>query len=257
MNTRRTKQSAGFTLLELLVVAGISSVLIGILLPALSAGRHAAMALECKTKLRTVTMKFIEFADVSSDRRRGDSDRLGPRRFRLEDFQESVYKIDEFWTGAGGERAAMKGQEQPMMCPAGEGHLERRASIPCSSGAIGPQMNVSVAFNKRLETRTRLINNRPVRASAYPTDKILQYPDVPLLLDADGEQAFSKDIIPYYTAPPITDDKAVDIYESGLFWFPSFRHRGQSNVGFVGGYVLSSSHPGTEPWWKWDYQPDP
>lgn len=257
VNTRRSKQTAGFTLLELLVVMGISSVLIGILLPAMSAGRHAAMALECKTKLRTVAMKFIEFADVSGARGRGDSDRLGPRRFRLEDFQESIYQIDEFWAGVGGERAAMKGSEQPMMCPAGAGHLERRARIPCSSGAIGPQMNVSVAFNKRLETRTRFINNRPFRASAFPTDKILQHPDVPLLLDADGEQAFSKDINPYYTAPPITDDKETDIYENGLFWFPSSRHRGQSNVGFVGGYVLSSSHPGTEPWWKWDYQPDP
>jgi prepilin-type N-terminal cleavage/methylation domain-containing protein/prepilin-type processing-associated H-X9-DG protein len=256
VNTLRSKQT-GFTLLELLVVAGISSVLIGILLPALSASRHAAMALECKTKLRTVTMNFIEFADVSNNRGRGDSDRYGPRRFRLEDFQESIYQIDEFWAGTGGERVAMKGAEQSMMCPAGAGHLERRASIPCSSGAIGPQANVSVAFNKRLETRTRLINNRPIRATAYPTDKILQYPDVPLVLDADGGEAAGRDLLPYYTAPPIVNDKAIDIYEDGRYWFPAFRHRNQSNVGFVGGHVLSSSHPGTEPWWKWDYQPDP
>lgn len=256
MNRRQSKHQ-GFTLLELLVVVGISSVLIGILLPALSAGRHAAMALECKTKLRTVAMKFIQFADVSGARNRGDSDRLGPRRFRLEDFQESIYGIDEFWDGPAGERVAMKGPEQPLMCPAGAANLERRSDIPCSSGAIGPQVNVSIAFNKRLETRTRTIGGRPMRANAYPTDKILQYPDVPLLLDADGGQATARDVIPYYTAPPIVDDKSIDIYESGIFWFPSFRHRGQSNIGFVGGYVLSSNHPSTEPWWKWDYQPDP
>jgi len=248
---------SGFTLIELVVVIAIGALLMGILLPVLSAGRHAAMSLECKAKLRSVTVKFIDFADASGVGRRGNSDRLGSRRFRLEDFQESVYQIDEFWNGPGKDRISMNVSQQPMMCPAASGHLERRAEIPCSSGAIGPQKNVSVGFNKRLETRTRRINGRPMRASAYPTDKILENPDVPLLFDVDGAQAAERNILPYYSAPPILDDKATDIYEDGLFWFPSFRHRGQANIGFVGGYVLSSSHPRTEPWWKWDYQPDP
>jgi len=247
----------GFTLLELLVVVSIIALLLAILLPAMSAGRHAALDLEGRAKLRIITVGFIEFADLSGAGRRGDSDQLDPRRFRIEDFQESVYGISEFWEGVQAERMSLNRSEQPMMCPAGPPYLERRAGMPCSSAAIGPQKNVSVAFNKRLETRTRYVNGNPFPASAYLTDKILQYPDVPLVFDVDGEEAVNRGKQPYYSAPPILDDEVVDIYESGLSWFPSFRHRGRMNVGFVGGHVLSSSHPTTEPWWRWSYQPAP
>jgi len=250
-------QNIGFTLLELLVVVSLISLLLAILLPAMSAGRHAAFDLKCKAQLRIVTLEFRDFADESGVGRRGDSNQIGPNRFRIEDFQESIYGIDEFWRGVEAERAPLDGSEQPMMCPTASSRLERRRGMPCSSGAVGPQKNVSIAFNKRLETRTRYINGNPFSASAYPSRKILDHPDVPLLFDVDGEEAVNQGKPPYYAAPPIHDDAVVDIYEPGQFWFPSFRHRGRLNVGFVGGYVLSSTNPTAEPWWRWGYQPDP
>ena len=256
-----TKQYAkgrrdGFTLIELIVVLGIISLLLALLLPALSSGRHAAMDLECRTKLRAVTTEFIAFADESGAGLRGDSERYG-NRFKIEDFQESVYKIDEYWDGLTVDRMTIDHGEQLMMCPAGPSYLERRSQMPCSAGAIGPQKNVSIAFNKRLETRTRYDLPFPAPANAYLTPKILQHPDVPLLLDVAGEKAVADNRLPYYTAPQVLNDKIVDIYESGKHWFPSLRHRGRLNIGFIGGHVLSSSHPTTEPWWKWNYQPDP
>jgi len=245
-----------FTLLELLVVISIIALLMSILLPALSGGRHAAQDLKCKANLRNVSLQFVDFADESGSGHRGESDQLGSNLFRIEDFQELIYGVDEFWDGQGAERLPLNGGQQPLMCPAGPTQLERRAGMPCSAGAIGPQASVSVGFNKRLETRTQDIGGRPFPAPAYLSSRILQYPDIPLLFDVDGEQAAQRGKVPYYSAPPILDDSGVDIYESGQWWFPAFRHRGRLNVGFVGGHVLSSSHPTTEPWWRWNYQPD-
>jgi prepilin-type N-terminal cleavage/methylation domain-containing protein/prepilin-type processing-associated H-X9-DG protein len=251
-----TDHRAAFTLLELLIVISIIALLMSILLPALSAGRHAATDLKCKANLRSVDLQFLLFAGEDGAGHRGDSDQLGPNLFRLEDFQESIYGISEFWIDPQTDRMPLSGSRQLLMCPAGPSKLESRSGMPCSAGAIGPQENVSVGFNKRLETRTRYIDGTAFPAPAYLSDKILQFPDVPLLFDVDGEQAGLQKRTPYYSAPPVPDDSTSDIYESGRWWFPAFRHRGRINVGFVGGHVLSSSHPTTEPWWRWNYQPD-
>ncbi len=246
-----------FTLIELLVVIAIIAVLLAILLPALSAGRAAARNLKCKTQLRNVATEFTFFADGNGIGPRGSGGQYGENRFLIEDFQESIYRIDEYWDAPSAGRTAMDASQQPLMCPSAPSVLDRRADLPCSSGAIGPKQNVSVAFNKRLETRTFYFNGNPYPAMALLSPAILHYPNVPLLIDVDGKAADGDGKLPYYTAPPLLDDKEVDIYESGNFWFPSRRHRGQLNVGFVGGHVLSSANPSTEPWWRWHYQPSP
>lgn len=249
------KQTSGFTVIELLVSVGIVSLLAAILLPAMSAGRQAAKDLECRAQFRDVTQRFINFADEGGIGLRGESAALG-ERFQIEDFQESIYQVDEFWVGPESERTQLDGGDSPLACPASNGSLERRAGLPCSAGGIGPARNVSAGFNKRLETRTRSVRGRLFPANAYLSSKILTQPDVPLVFDVDGKIAEERDITALYSAPPILTDKWVDIYESGKNWFPGLRHRGRMNVGFVGGHVLSSAHPTEEPWWQWGYQPD-
>lgn len=238
-----------------MVSLGIVSLLAAILLPAMSTGRQAAKDLECRAQFRDVTQRFISFADDSGAGLRGESAALG-ERFQLEDFQESIYQVDEFWVGPEGERTQLDGSNSPLACPASSGALERRAGLPCSAGAIGPARNVSTGFNKRLETRTRSIRGRLFPAKAYLSSKILTMPDVPLVLDVDGSVADQRGVTPLYSAPPILTDKWVDIYETSNSWFPALRHRGRMNVGFVGGHVLSSIHPTEEPWWQWGYQPE-
>lgn len=254
--SRRVQQAhAAFTLIELLIVVSIISVLAAILLPALSASRQAALDLRCRNQLRNVTQSFLSFASDTSGVNRGDSDKLD-RLFRIEDFQESIYRIHEFWEGPIVARAAYSVNPPPLFCPASPARMERRSGIPCSSGAIAPQKSVTVGFNKRLETKTVVVNGVQTGVKSYLGEKILQYPDVPLLLDVDGELAVSRGIIPYYAAPPLPKDSGPDIYLNGKYWFPAFRHRGSVNVGFVGGHVLSSRQPLNEPWWRWNYQPD-
>ncbi|MEK6644418.1 MAG: type II secretion system protein [Planctomycetota bacterium] len=244
-----------FTLIELLIVTGIISVLAAILLPALSAGRQAALDLKCRSQLRTVTQAFTSFATETSGTNRGDSEKLSGL-FRIEDFQESIYRIHEFWDGPVASRSAYNVGPPPLLWPGSSARMERRAGIPCSSGAVTPQRSVSIGFNKRLETRTQVINGVTFGVKVYLGEKILQYPDVPLLLDIDGETATSRGVVPYYSAPPLPKETGPDIYLNGKYWFPSFRHRKSLNVGFVGGHVLSSRQPLSEPWWRWNYQPN-
>jgi len=244
------------TLIELLVVVAIIGVLIAILMPALNASRETANDLKCRANYRSVIIQFTNFADESGAGRRGNSDSLYPR-FLLEDFQESIYGIAEFWN-TDGERNQLSIVDQPLMCSAGPQYLERRAGIPCSAGAVGPVANVSTGFNARLNRETRVLPDGTLGPrTAYLTSRVLSFPDTPLLFDVDGRVAGERNIKPYYAAPPMLPKDGSDIYDSGDFWFPAMRHRGRFNVGFVGGHVLSSANPAREPYWKWNFQLNP
>lgn len=249
-------RKGAFTLLELLVVIAIVSLLLAILLPALGAGRDAAHDLRCRANMRSTLIEFQSFADTSGAGTRGDSDQLGSCYFRIEEFQEKMYGIDEFWSSPGQDRTQLDPDEQRMMCPSAPSFLERRSSMPCSSGAVAPFENVSVGFNRRLHVRTVMIDGHPYGRGAYLTDQILMHPNVPLLLDVDGKEATCRAVLPYYSAPPIDSKSGDDIYSSGTFWFPAKRHRGRVNIGFVGGHVLSSHAPLDEPGVDWKYQTD-
>ncbi len=251
-----TRSARAFSILELLVVISIIALLTAILLPALQSGRAAAQDLKCRANLRAVNMEFGLFADPVSGMNRGNSEALGPKVFRLDDFQESVYRIAEFWDGPPGPGRSISPSAQPLMCPSGPTQLERRSQVPCDSGAIGPRRNVSVGFNQRLRQKNRVINGQAFGINAYLTDKTLQFPDTPLLFDVDGNLADQRNILPHYSAPPLPATSGPDIFQDGRFWFPAARHRGRVNVGFVGGHVLSSGSPLEEPWWRWDYVPD-
>ena len=248
----------GLTLIELLVTISVIALLIAILLPALSASRGAAQDIDCKARMRGVVTEFTMFADPAAGVPQGDSEALCGDKFRLEDFQERMYGVSEFWGGGEGDRQSLSRSEVSLMCPASKGPLERRSGMPCSAGAIGPQANVSTGFNKRLEEKWVYLPDfdRNIRQPVYLSSKVLSQPDVPLVFDVDGRAAASSGQIPYYSAPPILNDKIVDMYETGSFWFPGKRHGERMNVGFIGGHVLSSAEPTTEPFWRWTYVPE-
>jgi prepilin-type N-terminal cleavage/methylation domain-containing protein len=242
----------GFTLLELLVVVILIAVLISIVGACLVKARNAGRAVMCMNNLKTVGHEFFLFADDRNHSYRGDSDRLNQKLFRVEDFQEKLYRVHEFWDAGSAVEAPVDGSKQPLACPAADAALTKRKSLPCSSNAIAPLEAVSVGFNMRLDQVSTTVNGWSVLKRTRLTTRILEHPDVPLAFGVDGAGAVQKGVLPYYSAPPAGD---TGLYGSGRFWFPSFRHDGKLNVAYIGGYVQRTIDPDRTARAGWNYQP--
>lgn len=61
LNRRHLNLATGFTLIELLVVISIIALLVGILLPALSAAREAARSSVCKSNQKQIGIAFVSY----------------------------------------------------------------------------------------------------------------------------------------------------------------------------------------------------
>lgn len=252
--TRWATHTPAFTLLETLVVISIMALLISMLLPALRSARATVAALECSSNMRSATMKFQFFADGRGAQGRGDSEALGSSRFWINDFQESLYHIDEFWDLGAQTEGTLKADGELMLCQAGARQLVKRRGFPCSVEAVGPTENVSLAMNMRLYRGVVEFKGRSVlapRAATYVPSRILHHPYVPLIMDVDGSKAIERGLEPFYIAPPLGERS--DPYANGRYWMPSKRHHGKTNVAFIGGHVLSSTDPEREHW-DWAYQ---
>jgi prepilin-type N-terminal cleavage/methylation domain-containing protein/prepilin-type processing-associated H-X9-DG protein len=248
-----SRTARGFTLVELLVVLGIIALLLSLLMPALRSARGQVHALRCSSNLRSIAVEFQLFAEgVNAPGWRGEPLRLGG--FYMDDFQESLYRIDEYWDQGSASTATLNARDEMIMCPAGPARLERRQGFPCGPRAVVPPENVTLAANMRLYRATiEFAGNvvlAPVAATRVRAD-VLNQPSVPLVLDVDGLQAVRNGVEPFYIAPPLRN--TLDPYTAGGYWLPGARHRGKINVAFVGGHVLSSARPEDENW-NWAYQ---
>ncbi len=245
---------AGFTIIEVLVVMAILALLLAILVPTLHSVRAVSKTVVCSSNMKNITMEFRFFADGTSERGRGDSARLGPTRFWIGDFQDSLYRLDEFWNLGDAPTGTLDAAGEAMLCPAGAQRLFKRRGLPCGREAISPVEDVSIAVNMRLHRAVFDVRGKKLLVSPTGTNvsqRVLSHPYVPLVLDVDGRQAVANGVDPFYIAPPVAT--VDDPYATGRYWSPSDRHRGKTVVGFVGGHVLASEQPHNEKW-DWLYQ---
>lgn len=255
--TRTPHAASGFTILELLVVVSIIAVLLGILSTALIKVRTAAKSFQCKNKLKTVAFEFQLYPDEVAGANYDRDDSLRGFRnaaFGIEDFQERLYGLDEYWPEAhrNAPQAPIDPSKNALMCPAGPRTLTRYAGLPCSNYAVGPSENVSIGFNRRLLEASVQYHGRWVLVETRLHPRVLEHPYVPLAFDVDGAKASAARALPYYSAPAAGDPGQ---YARNRLWFPSLRHGGEMNVAFIGGHVESTTEPLTEPGWDWAYQP--
>lgn len=238
----------------MLVTISIIAILLSILLPAISSARRGAKTIVCSANMKAIVMEFGFFADGTSEGGRGDSESMGGNRFRINDFQDSLYGLDEFWDRGDESVGSLMNQKELALCPAGAPNLTKRRGLPCGREAVGPVEDVSIAVNMRLYRAVFNIRGKKLLASPLAThvsSRILSHPYTPLIMDVDGKAAARKGVDPFYMAPPLKGGD--DPYASGRYWSPSDRHGGTTVVGFIGGHVLRSAKP-EEEHWDWSYQ---
>lgn len=252
--TASCSRRRAFTLVELLVTLSIITILISLLVPGLFAVRSRSRAYACQVNLRSVSFDFNVFADSSLHGNRGD-DTSSPT-FRLETFQESQYRIDEFWRWAG---TTFKGSVRDlgvMACSEVAGDVLIRSQTPCRGGAVQPARNISYAFNLRLDYpevfRNKMWSTPPIRLS----DRLLQtaqQDQIPLLWDIDGAVAEARDVTPHYSTAPSEPGRP---YSDGRTWFPGRRHAGRMQIAALDGSVGETDAPlGPDSRWLWTFQP--
>ncbi len=247
----RRRRDRAFSLLEMLVVIAVIAILLAILLPAMQACRGAGRNLKCIVQVRKVGHDFRAFADEFAGVWRGESEQLGPGRFMLDDFQDSMYEVDEFWEGPPTIQRPYDSARQVMMCPAGPRELNITTSISVWGEFVFPQANISIALNARLWRTDEGIGETVV------TSQVLDHPNVPIAMDVDGAAAVAAVVVvrAYRIAPELPGVPGrYAVYD---YWHPSFRHGGKLNVAFVGGHVDSSRRPLEMPSWEWGYTPNP
>ena len=246
------RHARAFTIVELLITLVIVSLLVAILLPLLAHTRASARQFRCQITLRNVAFDFAIFADAQLAPDRGD-DGMG-QRFRLETFQESLYRIDEFWPSDVQVMSRMLPDTaglDPLRCSEIRSAVTLWNGVPCSQGAITPPENVSYGFNMRLHAPVTMSPyGHPMTQRIWLTDRVLADPMVPLAWDVNGATAHARDLSPVFSAPAIAGED-VGPYADNSHWFPAMRHVGAASFAFVGGHVLSSKRPLEEPGWTW------
>ena len=235
MNSRRTK---AFTLIELLVVISIMAMLMGILMPALSAARSGSRALVCKSNLRLLLVAGIGYATendgfyvpAASDM----WDNAGLQRWH-----GTRDTRDEPFDPLRGPLVGYLAEGRVKECPEKVDFVSgRRWSANFEQGCGGYGYNMTYIGSRLWHNG---INSVQTWKDAYALTTRMTEIASPggTLMFADTAMAKDrKSFIEYsFAEPPFTVHGGRPVTE--FYMSPSihFRHAGQANVGWADGHI--------------------
>ena len=137
--------TAGFTLVELLVVMAILGILLGLLLPAIQYSRAAARATQCKSQLRQLGVAMHHYLQVHGDR-----------------FPETTHTVGIYFDKAWISRLAPfhESEDSIRVCP-DDPHAGERLSAGATSYLLNEYLSVP-GFGEALRLRSIKVTHRTV-----------------------------------------------------------------------------------------------
>jgi prepilin-type N-terminal cleavage/methylation domain-containing protein/prepilin-type processing-associated H-X9-DG protein len=249
---------SGFTLIELLVVIAIIAILASLLLPALSKGKAAAVATECRGNLRDVGLGLRMFLDehnyyppTTGAANTGYSSEYGV--MRLDDWKNALIP----YIGVQDEHFRVITLRK-LRCP----QIVRK-----EDGARG---NGQYAYNASGTAKIKSADN--LGLGGYP-EGVTQHPTAESRILAPSEMIAVGDVAPGRTSPaPPGWPMASFFSTSGHFdvaspdpaYWPGSHHNGRANMLFADGHVESarqstwiSTNPAARARWNNDHEPHP
>ena len=248
-----SKTSGGFTLIELLVVAAIIGMLASLLLPALSRGRAAAVATECRGNLRDVGLAFRLYLDEFNHYPPtmgwavlGANDAYGV--LVLSDWKDTLAS----YIGVQGDGFVRRSATmRKLRCP----QVIRKGD--------GARANGQYAYNASGTAKLRHASDLGLGGSADGPHRVQPTPEgrvrMPAALIAAG------DIAPGLTLNRIFESASTfDVCSSDRSMWPGTSHGGGANMLFCDGHVESarqtnwvSSSDSVRRRWNNDHEPHP
>jgi len=233
------KKSKAFTLIELLVVISVIALLMAIFLPALGAARSGSRALACKSNLRQLVIANIGYATENDGFYVPAASDMWDNTGGLHRWHGVRDTLDEPFDSLRGPLIDYLADSRVKECPLSVEFVKGQDwNTNFEQGCGGYGYNMTYIGSRITQSVAGSV--QAWKDSYAMTARITEI-DAPAMTLMFADTAMANDkktLIEYsFAEPPFTVYNGKPV--TGFYMSPSihFRHRGQSNVGWVDGHI--------------------